>query len=203
VKWAGNGDVIVSGLSANPTRFAPVQGGVYQELGAANRIGFRQVDGDLLLLNPDGVEPLQRIGFFAGSTWLLLIVLLAQIAAVGGSIQLLRDIRNRGDLGTGVAWHVGSAVWLMAFALAWIGIVPWLLDTRALLMQYPGRVFPVACWLFAAAALTTAILLVAVLAARPRTWSWRRWAGMAASYVIFGACAVTFRYWGLLGFSGW
>jgi hypothetical protein len=70
-------------------------------------------------------------------------------------------------------------------------------------MQYPGKVFPVACWLFAAAAFTTAVLTAAVLAVRPRTWSWRRRAGVGASYVIFGACAVTLHYWGLLGFSGW
>jgi CubicO group peptidase (beta-lactamase class C family) len=203
VKLAGNGDVIVSGLSADTTRFAPVQDGVYQELGAANRIEFRREDGDLLLLNPDGVEPLQRIGFFAGSTWLLLIVLLAQVAAVGGSIQLLREIGNRRGPDAAGTWHVGSGLWLIAFVLAWIGIAPWLRDTDALLMQYPGKVFPVACWLFAAAALTTAVLTAAVLAVRPRTWSWRRWAGVGASYLIFGACAVTLRYWGLLGFSGW
>lgn len=211
VKTAGNGDVIVSGLYDNPvqtaadaTRFAPVGNGVYQELGAANRIEFRRKNGDLLLFNSEaGAEPLQRIGFFAGSTWLLLIVLLAHVAAVGGSIQLLRDIGNRRGLDAGAAWHVGSALWLIAFALAWIGIAPWLLDTNALLMQYPGRVFPAACWLFAAAALTTAVLIAAVVTARPRTWSWRRWAGVTASYVIFGACAVTLRYWGLLGFSGW
>jgi CubicO group peptidase (beta-lactamase class C family) len=203
VKLAGNGDVIVSGLLADTTRFAPVQEGVYQELGAANRIEFRREDGDLLLLNPDGVEPLQRIGFFAGSTWLLLSVLLAQVAAVVGSLQLLRDFGNRRGRDGAGAWHVGSALWLIAFVLAWIGIAPWLRDTNALLMQYPGKVFPAACWLFAAAALTTAVLTVAVLAARPRTWSWRRWAGVGASYLIFGVCAVTLGYWGLLGFSGW
>jgi CubicO group peptidase (beta-lactamase class C family) len=203
VKLAGNGDVIVSGLADDATRFAPVEHGVYQELGGANRIEFRREDGDLMLLNSDGVEPLQRIGFFAGSTWLLLIVVLAQVAAVGGSVQLLRDIGNRHQLHPCVAWHVGSALWLLAFALAWIGIAPWLLDTDALLMQYPGRVFPAACWLFAAAALATAVLTAAVLATRPRTWSRRRWTGVAASYLTFGACAVTLRYWGLLGFSGW
>jgi CubicO group peptidase (beta-lactamase class C family) len=204
VKLAGNGDVIVSRLSADATRFAPVQDGLYQELGAAHRIEFRRKDGDLLLLNSEAAaEPLQRIGFFAGSTWLLLIVLLAQVAAVGGSIQLLRDIGNRRGPDAGGAWHVGSAAWLIAFVLAWIAVAPWLLDTDALVMQYPGRVFPVACWLFAAAALTSAVLTAAVFVARPRTWSRHRWAGVAASYLIFGACAVTFRYWGLLGFSGW
>ena len=123
----------------------------------------------LLFDSSNGAEPLQRIGFFAGSTWLLLIVLLAQVAAVGGSIQLLRDIRNRPAPDAGGVWHVGSALWLIAFVLTWIGITPWLLDSDALLMQYPGRVFPVACWLFAAAALATAVLIVAMLAGRPRT----------------------------------
>jgi CubicO group peptidase (beta-lactamase class C family) len=203
VEPADNGDVVVSGLSDDPVRFAPLHGGVYQALGGGARIQFRREGGDWLLLNPDGVEPLQRIGFFAGSTWLLLIILLAQAAAVGGSIQLLRDIRSRGGSGAGCVWHVGSALWLSAFVLAWIAIVPWLLDIDALVMEYPGRVFPVACWLFAAAALITAGQTVGVLAVRPRTWAWRRWVGVAASYVIFGACAVTLRYWGLLGFSGW
>lgn len=205
VEWAGNGDVIVTGLSDDPTRFAPVQDGVYQELGAAERrIEFRRKEGNWLLFDSsNGTEPVQRIGFFASSTWLLLIVLLAQVAAVGGSIQLLRGMRNRRGLRAGGVWYVGSALWLAAFAVAWIAIVPWLLDLEALLMQYPGRVFPVACWLFVAAALSTAALAVAVLVVRPRMWSWWRWAGVGGSYVIFGACAVTLRYWGLLGFSGW
>lgn len=211
VKLADNGDAIVSGLYDNPvhsegdsTRFAPIGNGMYQELGSADRIEFRRKDRNLLLFDSaNGTEPLQRIGFFAGSTWLLLILLLAQVTAVGGSVRLLRDIRNPHSPDAAAVWHVGSALWLIAFVLAWIAIVPWLLDIDALLMQYPGRVFPVACWLFAAATLTTAILTGAVLIARPRTWSWRRWAGVAASYAIFGACAVTLRYWGLLGFSGW
>jgi CubicO group peptidase (beta-lactamase class C family) len=201
VEPTDNDDVVVSGLADDPIRFAPLRGGVYQALGGGARIQFRREGGDWLLLNPDGVEPLQRIGFFAGSTWLLVIILLAQAAAVGGSIQLLRDIRGRP--GAGGVWHIGSVLWLGAFVLAWIAIVPWMLDIDALVMQYPGRVFPVACWLFAAAALTTAGLIAGVLVVRPRTWSWRRWVGVAASYVIFGACAVTLRYWGLLGFSGW
>jgi CubicO group peptidase (beta-lactamase class C family) len=211
VESASNGDIIVSGLYDNPvrtaadaTRFAPVGAGIYQELGSANRIEFRRMDGDLLLLNSAaGTEPLERIGFFAGSTWLLLIVLLAHVAAVGGSIQLLLDNRNPRSPGAGRVWHVASVFWLIAFALAWTAIAPWLLDTNSLLMQYPGRMFPVACWLFAAAALVSCVLTAAVLAARPRTWSWSRWAGVATSYVVFGACAITLRYWGLLGFSGW
>ncbi|MEP7242109.1 MAG: serine hydrolase domain-containing protein [Gammaproteobacteria bacterium] len=211
VKLDGNGDALVSGLYDNPvrsegeaTRFAPVGNGAYQEPGTGNRIEFRRKDGDLLLLQADVLEPQQRIGFFAGSTWLLLIVLLAHVAAVGGSIQLVRDAGSRrGSDDGGGAWHIGAALWLVAFALTWISIAPWLVDTEALLTQYPGMLFPVACWLFAAAALITTVLTIAVLVARPRVWSWRRWTGVAASYVIFISCAVTLRYWGLLGFSGW
>jgi CubicO group peptidase (beta-lactamase class C family) len=203
VEWAGNGEIIVSGLSDDPTRYAPVQDGLYQELGSNNRIEFRHWNGDWLLLNPDGVEPLQRIGFFAGSTWLLVIVLLAQVAAVGGSLQFLRQFRARGVPKSGAAWDVSAIIWLLAFVLTWISIAPWLLDIEALVIEYPGRWFPMACWLFAAAALTTAVLFVALLAARPQTWSWVRWAGVATSYFIFIACAATLRYWGVLGFSGW
>ncbi len=211
VQFADNGDLIVSGLYDNParssdeaTRFAPVGNDMYQQLGSVNRIEFRRQDGELLLFDSaNGTEPMQRIGFFAGSTWLLFIFLLAQVTAVAGSIQLLRDIRSPHAPGSGGAWHAGSALWLIAFVLLWIGITPWLLDTDALLMQYPGKVFPAACWLFAAAALTTAVLTAAALILRPRDWSWRRWAGVASSFVIFSACALTFHYWGLLGFAGW
>jgi CubicO group peptidase (beta-lactamase class C family) len=203
VKWANHGEIVVSGLADDPTRYAPVEAGVYQELGSANRIAFRLEDGQMLLLNSDGVEPLQRIGFFAGSGWLLLISVLAQIAALGGTIGLLKDIRNRRMALAGGAWHVGAALWLLGFVLAWICIVPWLLDIETLVMQYPGKLFPIACWIFAAAALVTVLLTGAVLVKRPAQWSWQRWIRVATSVVLFIACAVTFRYWGLLGFSGW
>ncbi len=211
VQFADNGDLIVSGLYDNParssdeaTRFAPVGNDMYQQLGSVNRIEFRRQDGELLLFDSaNGTEPMRRIGFFAGSSWLLFIFLLAQVTAVAGSIQLLRDIRSPHAPGSGGAWLAGSALWLIAFVLLWIGITPWLLDTDALLMQYPGKVFPTACWLFAASALTTAVLAAAALILRPNAWSWRRWAGVASSYVIFSACALTFHYWGLLGFAGW
>jgi CubicO group peptidase (beta-lactamase class C family) len=203
VKAAGDGEIRVSGLSDDPARYAPVEPGVYQELRSANRIAFRREDGHVLLLNPDGVEPLQRIGYFAGSSWLLLISLLAQIAAVGGTIGLLRDVRHRDSTHANGAWHAGSVVWLVAFVLAWICIVPWLLNLEALVMQYPGSLFPAACWLFAAAAAITAIQAITALIIRPRTWSKRRWITFAARVLIFGICALTFHYWGLLGFSGW
>ena len=203
VKSAGNGELIVSGLTDEPSRYAPVEEGVYQELGSASRIAFRREDGQLLLLNPDGVEPLQRIGFFASSSWLLLIALLAQLAAIGGTLGLLKDVRNRRISKAGGAWHIGAAMWLLGFVLAWICIVPWILDIETLVMQYPGRLFPVACWIFAAAALVTVILTGTVLVRRPAFWSWQRWTGVGTSAVLFIACAVTFRYWGLLGFSGW
>jgi CubicO group peptidase (beta-lactamase class C family) len=202
VKLSSQGEIVVSGLNDDPTRFAPLEDGVYQELGGTARIAFRREDGQVLLLNPDGVEPLQRIGFFASASWLLLISLLAQVAAIGGTLALLNDIRKR-RLNTAVgAWHVASALWLLAFVLAWISIVPWL-NLEALVMHYPGTLFPIACWMFAAAALVTVILAGAMLVKRPAAWSWQRWSGVATSAVIFIACAVTFHYWGLLGFSGW
>ena len=203
VKRADHGELIVSGLADDPTRYAPVDDGVYQELGSASRIAFRRDEGQMLLLNADGVEPLQRIGFFASASWLLLIALLAQVTAIGGTIGLLQDIRHRRTANAGGARHVGAAVWLLGFVLAWICLVPWMLDIETLIMQYPGRLFPIACWIFAAATLVTVILTATLLVRRPPHWSWRRWSGVATSAAIFIACAVTFRYWGLLGFSGW
>jgi hypothetical protein len=87
--------------------------------------------------------------------------------------------------------------------LTWVAVVPWLSDTEALIMQYPGRLLPLACWMFLIAAIGAAALALSILVVRPRGWTVRRWIGLCAGLLIFSACAVTFRYWGLLGFSGW
>jgi CubicO group peptidase (beta-lactamase class C family) len=205
VKLAGNGEVVVTGLADDPTRYTPVNDTAFQQLGSVNRIAFRREGAQTLLLNPDGVEPWERIGFFAGATWLLLIGLMAHVAAAGGTVGLLRTVRSRGTASpsSSAGWHVASALWLLAFVLTWISLVPWLSNLYALVMRYPGKLFPAACWLFAAAALATLITLIVALVVRPRSWTTRRWTTMGASSIIFVVCACTFHYWGLLGFSGW
>ena len=156
----------------------------------------------MLLFFPDGTEPLQRIGFFAGSTWLLLIVLLAQVTAVAGSIQLLREIRSRHAPGR---WRLACRFGVVAhrFRAA--------LDRHRTLVarhRCPAHAIP-------GKGVSGGLLAVCGRGAYHRgpgcggidpatpNWSWRRWAGVASSYVIFSACALTFHYWGLLGFAGW
>ena len=55
----------------------------------------------------------------------------------------------------------------VAFVLTWLAIAPWLSDTEALIMQYPGKLLPVACWLFLSAAIGTAAFAVSMIAVRP------------------------------------
>lgn len=203
VRHTDNGNVIVSGGSDDATRYAPEGGGLYRRLGSPERIAFRRWRGGVLLLDSAGADPLERVGFLAGTGWLLLMVALTHVVSVWGSIQLVRDSRRAQRQRLALAWDATAAVWLSALVIAWVAVTPWLRNTDDLLMRYPGVLFPLACWLFAFAAAATVIMLGAVCVIRPTSWSWRRWLGTSVSFVVFAGCALTFRYWGLLGFSGW
>src|SRR6202022_780733 len=91
VEATANGDLLVSGLSENVMRYPPLGRGVYQELTGLGRISFRQSGHRLLLLAPTGSNPLERISFWEGPAWLLLIVTFPPLVAVWGSIRLLRN----------------------------------------------------------------------------------------------------------------
>jgi CubicO group peptidase (beta-lactamase class C family) len=196
VEATGDGDLLVSGLSdEGVVRYRPLGHEQYQELTGLQRIAFRHSRSGLQLLDPTGSNPLERITFWQGPAWLLLIVALTHVVALWGSIQLLREGRS--------ALRLLSLAWLLALALAWIAMMPWLSDTEALVMSYPGVLFPLACWLFFVAALGTLALALFLIAKRPSGWSAWRWAGTGAALLIFVSCAITLRYWGALGFSGW
>jgi hypothetical protein len=209
VEKTADGDLLISGLTPSfemdapqVIRYTPADGGTYRELGGPNRIAFRQEQGRLLLLDPTGSEPLERIGFFAGPQWLLIIVVLTHLAAVWGTIQGVRDLRPRDRLPRVALWSIVPSLWLGALVLAWISVATWLSDTDGLLTAYPGTLFPTACWLFSLAAIATVGSALFIGATRP-PWRTRRWLFTALATLVFVACAATFRYWGLLGFSGW
>ncbi|HXP27551.1 MAG TPA: hypothetical protein VN891_17305, partial [Steroidobacteraceae bacterium] len=187
--------------------------GTFHEVAGPYRIAFRQDSGRLLLLDPTGSEPLERRGFFAGTLWLLAILVLVHLAALAGSIQAVSDLRARHRRARAVAgtelwgiaqrlWGVAPLLWLSGLVVAWIAMTPWLGDLDALVTQYPGVLFPAACWLFLLAAIVTVCGLLFLAATRPR-WPRRRWFLASISALIFVAAAATFLQWGLLGFSGW
>jgi CubicO group peptidase (beta-lactamase class C family) len=206
VETTANGDVLVSGLSGSgltgdAVRYTPIGGGVYRELGGLDRIAFRQSGKDVILLDPTGANPLERIGFFAGTEWLLIIVICAHLAALWGSVRLVRAVRDK-DPKVALIWGAAPALWLAAFIVTWLGLAPWLADVHTLLMHYPGALFPVGCWMLLLAAITTVLAIIPMGIARPRMPAWR-WAGTSITWLIFTGCAVTLRYWGFLGFSAW
>ena len=202
VEETANGDLLVSGLTPDVDRYAPQSDGTFHEVEGPNRIAFRQESGRLLLLDPTGANPLEREGFFAGTQWLVVILVLVHIAALAGSIQAVGDLRTRDRLAGAALWDVAPLLWLSGLIAAWIAIAPWLGDLDALATKYPGVLLPAACWLFLLAAVVTVCGLLFLAATRPR-WPLRRWFLTIISALIFVAAAVTFSHWGLLGFSGW
>ena len=85
-----------------------------------------------------------------------------------------------------------------------VALTPLLGEATAAVFDYPGKVFPAACWALLAAALATpAAAILAVGPLRPEAWGWWRWTRQGAALAIFAALAVTLYSWGLLGFFGW
>jgi CubicO group peptidase (beta-lactamase class C family) len=199
VEQTAHGELLITGLLPDVARFAPAgEDGVYREVDGPHRIAFRQERGRLLLLDPTGAEPLERIGFFSTPSWLFMILALTLLTALAGTIRAARDWRARA---APPGWSLVPVLWLAAVVVAAIGIAPWLEGFGALVTQYPGTLFPLACWMFLLAALATIALTLWLLATRAR-WAAERWP-VTLSLLIFLSCAVTFYHWGLLGFSGW
>jgi hypothetical protein len=199
VERTANGELLVSGLMADVARFAPSGDGEYHEVDGPNRIAFRQEQGRMLLLDPTGAEPRERIGFFSAPAWFFTILALTMLTAVGGTIQAARDLRAR----RAAPWSgIVPCLWLAGFALAAIGVTPWFTNLAAMVLGYPGLLFPAACWMFLVAALATIALTLWALSTRPR-WSAKRRLLTMFSMLVFLSCAGTFYQWGLLGFSGW
>jgi CubicO group peptidase (beta-lactamase class C family) len=203
VAAAEDGDIIVA-AGGDARRFYPLGDGLYRSFDGQSRIAFRNVDGQMRLFDAYGLGPADRIGFFKSANWLGLIGLLGLVLALWGVVAgIRRAIARKESLGA-LSFDVLCLVWLIAFVILIAALAPWLgPDQGAVLFDYPGQLFPIACWLLAAAAAATPIALLAALTiARPKDWSWLRWVRAGACIAVFGALAVTLWDWGLLGFSG-
>jgi CubicO group peptidase (beta-lactamase class C family) len=200
---ADNGDLIVAG-GLTPQRLIPLGDGVYQSADGVNRIAFREVDGTMRMFDPFGLAPSDRIGFLESANWLNLILGLGFLVAVWGVFAGVRRAFMRKETLGALAFDGLCLVWLVALSTTIIAMSPWLApDQGVVLFGYPGRLFPIACWMLAAAAAATALaVLLALTFARPKDWGWLRWTRAGAAVAVFAALTFTLWDWNMLGFSG-
>jgi hypothetical protein len=149
------------------------------------------------------LSPADRIGFFQSPNWLGIVGGLGFVLAVWGVVAGIRRAIARRESAAAFAFDGLCLVWLVAMVTALLAMTPWLgPDQGAIVFNYPGGLFPIACWLLLAAAIATPIaLLLALFLFRPKDWSWLRWTRAGLCVVTFGALAVTLWEWGFLGFS--
>lgn len=192
---------LVGMAGGEPRRFIPIGDGVFRDANSAARIAFREVDGRMRYYDPSSAGPAERQTFFETSSWLAIAGLLGLIAALIGVQNVVRDVLAKRINATGLALGGLALVWLIAGGLWTAAILPWLSpDQGAALFNYPGPLFPLACWTLAAAAALTLVTLAAV-ALRWRPAGWANWARTGFSFAAYGLLSVTLLAWGFLGFS--
>jgi CubicO group peptidase (beta-lactamase class C family) len=196
-----DGDILEGGQ-----RFVPVGNGVFEHPDGSGRIAFHEVGGRMRLYDSLSLSPADRVGFFEGRSWLVLIAAVSVLIALLGLVATVVSIFKLAESGRRATQILGALclLWLLAFAAFVISISAWLADSRALVFVYPGKLFPIACWLFLAATLATPIAAIFVFGPlRPKQWSgWQR-IQQCATFGAFAALCMTLYAWGLLGFSGW
>lgn len=202
VAAADNGDLIVAG-GLGPERFYPIGEGIYQHVDGAQRMAFREVDGVMRMFDPYGLSPADRIGFFEGPNWLGIVGGLGFVLALWGVIAGIRRLIAQRESAAALVFDGLCLMWLVAFVTLLVALASWLgPDQGAVVFNYPGALFPIACWLLLVAALATPIALAAALfLVCPKDWSWLRWTRAGLCVVTFGALAATLCEWGFLGFS--
>ena len=85
-----NGDILIGEL-----RYMPIGGGVFTRTDRPGRIAFHEVAGRMRLYDDIGAEPADRVGFFEGPQWLLLIAALGAVTAIWGVASGARRLMVR------------------------------------------------------------------------------------------------------------
>ncbi|MEO8115288.1 MAG: serine hydrolase domain-containing protein [Phenylobacterium sp.] len=198
-----NGDIRL-GSGPGAVRYAPIGGGVFVRTYGPGRVAFREVGGRMRWFNDFSSAAGDRIGVFEQSRWLLMICGLGALVAFWGVASAARRMVTRQADKASLALDGLCLVWLVAGGLFMAAAAPWLGGQSAVVLDYPGRLFPIACWALLAAAIATPLAAVLALGPlRPRGWSWWRWTRQGAALAVFAILAVTLFSWGFLGFSGW
>jgi CubicO group peptidase (beta-lactamase class C family) len=199
------GDLIVLQGDGRVARYRAIGGGVFAALNGPGRISFHEMGGRMTRFDPFSAAPAQRISFFQGVIWLVLVCALAVLTAAWGVVMGVRRLFRRQEPDRTAAWLLDGLclVWLLAFGLVGAAAVA-LGGQNDAVFNYPGPLLPAALWLLALAAAATPVAGLAILGPmRPRNWRAWRWSRQAATLAVFAAAAVTLYGWGLLGYSGW
>ncbi len=199
-----DGDLVGGLFGSAQTRLRPVGQGLYRVVGGTGYVAFKEVGGRMLAFDPQGVNPLERVSFFASLDWLILIFAAGLIAAVAGVAAGARRLALRGTTRPALVLDGLCLFWLIALVVTMVAIGSIVSDTKAILSHYPPAVLPLACWLLLIAALGTLIALVQFLFVfRRNSGNALSWIRAAIVLVILSALSLTLWQHGFLGFSGW
>ena len=199
VRALPSGNLVV----ARDRRYKALGDGVFASIADHERIAFHEVDGHMRMFDAPGVFPADRIGFFETNRWLRWIAGAAAALALWAVLAAVeRFVRgDRRGRAAALALDALSLVWLDAGALFLVAVHSWANDA-SYLFEYPGVLYPIACWaLFAAAVATPIAAIFAFLRLRPTDWSQWLWFRNGITLVVYAALIVTLLDWGLLGFS--
>jgi CubicO group peptidase (beta-lactamase class C family) len=188
-------------LMVGSERYEPIGNGVYARPDLSDRVAFRWRNGRLTIGNFGGSSPAERVAFYETPNWLVLAGALALLAALVRLIGVpLRLISGREGLAQ-IGVDATALVWLAGAVLFCAAALPWLADQSAALLDYPGTLLPMACWLFLLGAVGTLASAVLLIARRPEDG--RDTIGPIVSLVLFAVFAASLYPFGFLGFSGW
>ena len=95
-----------------------------------------------------------------------------------------------------------SLLWLAAGAAFLEGAHAWAKSGASFLFDYPGFLYPIACWALLVAAVATPVAAgVAVVWLRPTEWGRWLWFRNFATLAVYAVLIATLFEWGLLGFT--
>ena len=198
-----DGDLSVGSLVGPTQRLHPLGGGVYRAVGETSRVAFAERNGNMVAFDEFGVGPAERVGYFEGLNWFLLILFLGVFTAVWGTASGIRRTVLGFETPAAFALDGLCLLWLAGLVLFCISLVSLISDLSMVFTNYPNPVLVSSLWILLVAAIATPLVAIAaIFLARPR-WSWLHWARVSLALLVFVALALTLWRHGFLGFSDW
>jgi CubicO group peptidase (beta-lactamase class C family) len=198
-----DGDLSVGSLVGPTQRLHPIGNGLYRAVGETAREAFGEHNGNMVAFDEFGVGPAERVGYFEGLNWFLLIVFLGVFTAVWGTASGIRRTVLGFETPAAFALDGLCLLWLAGLVLFVISLVSLISDLSMVFTNYPNPVLVSSLWILLVAAIATPLVGVgAIFLARPR-WSWFHWLRITLALLVFVALALTLWQHGFLGFSDW
>jgi hypothetical protein len=203
VSVAPGGDVVTGG--ATSARYEPVGHGVYATADGSDAIAFGSSAGKPFLFNFQSDLPSERVGFLQTPQWLGLTALAAMLIAFWRVLAGLVRLTRRRECLPLLVIDGCALLWIAAVGLLVLAVRPWTAGVMQVVLDYPGLLFPAACWMLLAASLATVVTLVLVVFVIrfPGGWHWPLRLDAVASLVMLLTFALTLTNFGFLGYSGW